>query len=553
MKTILLSDLHIGVNAPTNLYQTSEHEPSLKAILKYIKDNGNQIRDVVILGDWVDLWMYPSTAIRMNEMPPEGKRNNFLPTVEQIFEANPNIFTRQPDGLDFVSCLDYIKGDLYYVNGNHDITVTEDQINSYLPNTAVKKIKYINCSTEPAGYTSEVGDIYAEHGHWYSLLCRPKPYLLESVPLGYFITRVGMDAEIYTQKPLPGLNVQEIKATMKTYGYTFSQAILQIVAAQANTDLDKLNFNMPSGNILSANDVASKFPFPDDSVDNPDFVNADIDGTLDPNALELFTYGRNKNLELVLFGHTHISKVFQDFRTQQNSIDVKATYANTGFLCAGSPNMNTGLPVATFVEIEDTGNDVNTPGNLPYKVNMRNVDFASSTISTEPLCSLNVTNLGNLAFNKPVKASSVEKYSDGKETPFTPNKAVDGNDSTRWSSASCSTKETLPPQWIYVDLVQDYTIDKVVLSWEAAYAKSYNIAVSSDAENWTEVYSTTTGKGYVENIQFSAPVRARYVRMYGTERGLNPTPYGAVHGYSLYEFSVYAPCVPATQAITMAK
>ena len=126
----------------------------------------------------------------------------------------------------------------------------------------------------------------------------------------------------------------------------------------------------------------------------------------------------------------------------------------------------------------------------------------------------------NLALNKPATASSVEKA--GEEA----NLAFDGNTSTRWGSAYSD------PQWIYVDLGATYSIGRVKLTWEAAYAISYKIQVSSDASNWTDAYSTTSGDGGVDDITFTAK-SGRYVRMYGTQR------YNSNWGYSLYEFEVY--------------
>src|ERR1039458_1176455 len=43
-------------------------------------------------------------------------------------------------------------------------------------------------------------------------------------------------------------------------------------------------------------------------------------------------------------------------------------------------------------------------------------------------------------------------------------------------------------------------ITGVKLTWEAAYAKSFQIQVSSNAVNWTTNYSTTTGPGGVQDL-----------------------------------------------------
>jgi len=70
-----------------------------------------------------------------------------------------------------------------------------------------------------------------------------------------------------------------------------------------------------------------------------------------------------------------------------------------------------------------------------------------------------------------------------------------------------------------------------VLLWEAAYARRFQIQVSTDGDRWATVYDEESGTGGTQTATFN-PVTARYVKMFGWERG---TPYG----YSLWEFEVY--------------
>jgi len=138
---------------------------------------------------------------------------------------------------------------------------------------------------------------------------------------------------------------------------------------------------------------------------------------------------------------------------------------------------------------------------------------------TEP--ELPVSN--NIALNKAAVASSIE------DTGFEAAKAFDGSSTTRWASV-----EGTAPQWIYVNLGSSQAISKVKLNWEAAYAKGYKIQLSNDTgtpSNWTDVFTTTTGNGGIEEISFPSQ-NAKYVRMYATTRG-------TAYGYSLYEFEVY--------------
>jgi F5/8 type C domain/Glycosyl hydrolases family 16 len=123
-----------------------------------------------------------------------------------------------------------------------------------------------------------------------------------------------------------------------------------------------------------------------------------------------------------------------------------------------------------------------------------------------------------LSQGQPATASSVENAS------FPPSAAVDENTGTRWSSAFSD------PQWLQVDLGATHAISQVVLNWEAAYARAFQIQTSNDGTSWTTIYSTTTGAGGVQNLAVNGS--GRYIRMYGTQRA---TPYG----YSLWEFQVF--------------
>ena len=99
---------------------------------------------------------------------------------------------------------------------------------------------------------------------------------------------------------------------------------------------------------------------------------------------------------------------------------------------------------------------------------------------------------------KPVTASSVENAGTAAAN------AVDGNAGTRWSSAFAD------PQWIQVDLGATVAIDQVVLNWEAAYARAYQIQTSATATDLDERLLTTTGDGGVETLTVAGT--GRYVR-----------------------------------------
>lgn len=124
----------------------------------------------------------------------------------------------------------------------------------------------------------------------------------------------------------------------------------------------------------------------------------------------------------------------------------------------------------------------------------------------------------NLALNKPAVSSTDETVD------VTAKYAFDGNSNTRWSS------QFLDNQWIYVDLGSVQNISRVILSWEGAYASAYKIQVSTNATTWTDIYSTTTGDGNIDDIPVSGS--GRYVRMLGVTRATG-------YGLSLWDFNIW--------------
>jgi hypothetical protein len=131
----------------------------------------------------------------------------------------------------------------------------------------------------------------------------------------------------------------------------------------------------------------------------------------------------------------------------------------------------------------------------------------------------NVYSLENLALNKEATNSSYENNN------FRAENAFDGDLDTRWGSGSTEL------QWLRVDLGSEQTIGLVVLTWENAYGKEYQIQTSLNDIDWEIIYSVADGNGGID-VLFFTEVTARYVRMYGTIRG-------TTFGYSLWEFEVY--------------
>lgn len=127
----------------------------------------------------------------------------------------------------------------------------------------------------------------------------------------------------------------------------------------------------------------------------------------------------------------------------------------------------------------------------------------------------------DLALNKTAAADS---YAGS----YTPAKAVDGDDATRWASTSGSSDA-----WWSVDLEDDYAVAVAVLKWEAANASAYNIQYSDDNTNWTTAKSCSFSSGArTDIVEWEQETAHRYWRM-------DVVTVGA-WGSSLYTVNLYA-------------
>lgn len=128
----------------------------------------------------------------------------------------------------------------------------------------------------------------------------------------------------------------------------------------------------------------------------------------------------------------------------------------------------------------------------------------------------------SLSYKKPIRVSSTEAGLGNLAV-----NAVDGNSATRWSSLYTD------PQWFSINLKKRCDIEKVVIAWEVASAKSYRIEESNDSLNWTTVKSfTNLPAGARTDVIDQLKGGAQWIRMYGLQRNTN-------YGYSIWEFEVW--------------
>ncbi|WP_328906445.1 discoidin domain-containing protein [Streptomyces sp. NBC_00234] len=136
------------------------------------------------------------------------------------------------------------------------------------------------------------------------------------------------------------------------------------------------------------------------------------------------------------------------------------------------------------------------------------------------LWSVEVFDIPDLARGRATSASSEETGT------LTAANATDGDPGTRWASLYTDS------EWLAVDLGAPQPVRRIVLDWEAAAGRDYDLQVSDDGTQWRTVAErrgrTTAG---VDTVELPAPVTARHVRMRGVARQ-------TTYGYSLYRFEV---------------
>ena len=190
----------------------------------------------------------------------------------------------------------------------------------------------------------------------------------------------------------------------------------------------------------------------------------------------------------------------------------------------------------SIAQIEDTTSSVtiakfSTAGVYQFRFTVGN-DAGSNSTQFSITVSSPATG-ADLAFMKPTTCSGVESAFTGSDM------AVDGNASTRWSSAFQDG------QWWQIDLQHSIIPTNLSIIWEGAYAKSFNVQLSADNVNWQSFYTNSTFTGGTSTIQNTNSLAGRYFRVNCVQRA---TTYGS----SFYTFSLNGNLVTSSNHVPLA-
>ena len=285
-KTIVISDVHM-TNSP---YQ---RRVKLTAMLNKIAQKDEEVTELVLLGDFFDLWLYPIDVLPA--------------TVCDIIHANGWITGA------LRNCVANIPK-VYYLAGNHDMGVMQSDLKPF--SSCGKEIHLILPDDYNANYS---GRRHLEHGHAVDMFNAPdnSDDTICGYPLGYFITRLIAKAAnpSAARQALEKVLLRTLAIDRWMKGPLLVNMIISCLMAEAGVqDSTKIRFLEPGLDKIPVGEIKKhygslygiwhhRYPNPKDFADTMLVV-------VNPDGLGLNWYA-NKLLKLshppkvIVMGHTH--------------------------------------------------------------------------------------------------------------------------------------------------------------------------------------------------------------------------------------------------------
>ena len=357
---VVISDLHLG--ADIKYTETKDNLEPLQKFLEQIRLSKN-VQELVIAGDLLDEWFVPANVNTYN-----GKDQADF--VERVASTNKLVFDA------FNQIIKEGKITVTYVPGNHDLTITRENVDRILPGI----IQVRDSATLGLGTYSPKScpQIAIEHGHRYNVFCAPDPVSNQNVapgtilPPGYFFTRIAAlhvvqnchDKSNNVIRPitLPAsasesqkllykywgnwvwtMNYLPIENTLDTpiiitniNGFTQTYAVNDLLPSQSGKDsIIRVNLFDKIQDTWAQRCSLNHVQVPIDA--GYAFDNAATDIGTDSMAVTQYFMNKNSDKRIVVFGHTHVAKLL----TYQNYNDQKSIYVNSGTWIDAKPEVTT--------------------------------------------------------------------------------------------------------------------------------------------------------------------------------------------------------------------
>ena len=378
---VVMSDMHLG--ADLDYAECKDNRAPLENLLNQIRVSQN-VKELVIGGDLIDEWYVPANIDTYAGLEQSDFVQRLALTNKGVFDALKNIIQ---DGLIKVT----------YVPGNHDLAITNDNVDLILPGINQARDDQQGVGT----YIPDYLPILAiEHGHRYNFACAPDPISNENIapgsimPPGYFFTRIAALSVKQGCKKAGGVmpkvtqNVAGDESQALAFEYyqgwvslmtlfpiknTFAEKVIvtNINGFTENYSIDDvMPFQMTSGGYIDmnlfkgvqdswdqredANKVAVKFSAAQAIADQDD------NGKTDDQAKTQYFLNSESDKRIVIFGHTHVPEII----VSENYQGQKSIYANSGTWI----DYNNKLTTMNFVVIkpQDADPSSQTHVNLYY-------------------------------------------------------------------------------------------------------------------------------------------------------------------------------------------
>lgn len=315
---IILSDIHMGTDAPTVWYRKEVHEKYLQAVLRHIINLADRIEEVILLGDIFEFWAYPP-----QQLPP---------SLNEIIATHPNILGI--DGL-LLKALDSLQGRMTYIPGDHDMNMSKADMN---------KLKSQSGYTMKFQYGAYL-PIYATHiqfMHGHECTTLNSPYFVSRIaplPLGYFVTR----AVAYRQEKLLGKMPDKTICDLEEYSsFCYNDFLPKLTFFYERFETDMSAVDNLIDAIIEATGMPGDFPIQVNRFttvtlnearkiyENKGIIGHQIqlqDMIQEYNKIQvsddIMKRCSKESTNMIVMGHTHSPMIYHN----------QTKYVNTGYMC----------------------------------------------------------------------------------------------------------------------------------------------------------------------------------------------------------------------------
>jgi UDP-2,3-diacylglucosamine pyrophosphatase LpxH len=368
---VCISDIHLGDQRAVTLGYSwfSKNRTALESLLDLVI-SGNQVRQLVILGDLFDEWVIPYRMSPFDTLAGVTNSREFFLSVANA-PGNINIINK----LKTISLGGITQ--LIYVPGNHDMLLTQEIMQEIIPG-----VTWMGDSDGLGNY-SPSWEIIMEHGHRYDFFNCPQPLANQGhiLPPGFFVSRLNAEGLMESgssklkDNKSGNSDVEFLTAWTASYEYLKIKYALTVAPDSANISMAGIDnysapFSFNGARDMYAANIENVWPATQSRNQVPvpmPVLMAILDGNVDMSFAAAYEYMQPqapKKYKLVAFGHTHMPML----KVWPAGKNYTGIYANTGSWVNAELSSK---PVRTFLVIkpaEWTGSDLDVVSLFQYNL-----------------------------------------------------------------------------------------------------------------------------------------------------------------------------------------